>query len=188
MREIKKFVENVDQFKELVLYISEKCGSDNSFDSLVLSKVLFFSDFLAYAHLGAPITGSEYVKMEKGPAPRRIKEIKNQMVDTDRTLGLQTLPMRDWKRPVSLRKPDLSKFSASQIALVDHVIDAIKGTDGEKISEYTHDWLCWKMMHSMGEVIPYEMIFLSHEEPTPADIERGLAVAGELGLLERSVV
>jgi len=186
MRKTKTFTEKTDQFKELVLYISEKCGSDNTFDSLVLSKVLFLSDFLAYAHLGEPITGSEYVKMGKGPAPKRIREIKTQMVENDRTLGEQTLPLRDWKRPVSLRKPDLSKFLASEIALVDHVIDAIKGADGETISELTHHWACWKMTRAIGQVIPYEMIFVSHEEPTPVDIERGLAVAKELGLLEHA--
>ena len=186
MRPTIKFEENPSQFQELVLYISQKCANDQKFDTLKLSKLLFFSDFLAYAHFGKPITGFEYIKMEKGPAPRRIREIKLQM-ETERSLGLQKLPLRDWKRPVNLRDPDLSQFSAPQISLVDNLIEALKEAESEDVSTFTHDWLCWKMTPSLGQTIPYEMVFLSHEEPTPADVERGRAVARELGLIEQPV-
>jgi hypothetical protein len=181
---VHQFDENPDQFRELVLYISQKCANDESYDSLKLSKVLFFSDFLAYAHFGKPITGFEYVKMEMGPAPKRIREFKTLMQE-EKTLGLQRLPLRQWSRPVNLREPDLSEFSAPEISLVDAIIDAIKNTDGRVVSEVTHDWLCWKMIPNLGQTIPYEMVFLSHEEPTPADVERGKSVAMELGLIEQ---
>jgi hypothetical protein len=180
----KKWEEKTDQFKELILYISQKCANDQSFDSLKLSKVLYFSDFLMYAISGKPITGSEYVKMEFGPAPKRIREIKEEM-EKEKSLGLQNLPLRKWRRPVNLREPDLRQFSAEQISLVDAIIDAIKDKDGIVISELTHDWLCWKMTPGLGQTIPYETVFLSHAEPTPADIERGKAVARELDLIEQ---
>jgi hypothetical protein len=185
MRPTIKFEENLGQFKELILYISQKCANDQKFDTLKLSKLLFFSDFLAYGNFGRPITGFEYVKMEKGPAPKRIREVKAQM-ETERTLGLQKLPLREWKRPVNLRDPDLSQFSAAEISLVDNLIDALKETESDLVSALTHDWLCWKLT-PLGQTIPYEMVFLSHEEPTPADIERGKAVARELNLIEQPV-
>jgi hypothetical protein len=184
---LRKFEEKTDQFKELILYVSQKCANDQSFDSLKLSKVLFFSDFLMYALSGEPITGTEYIKMEYGPAPRHIRELKEQM-EKEKSLGLQNLPLRKWRRPVNLREPNLKGFTAAEISLVDAVIDAVKGTDGKDVSELTHDWMCWKMTPSLGQTIPYETVFLSHEEPTPADIERGRAVARELDLVEQHSV
>jgi hypothetical protein len=42
---------------------------------------------------------------------------------------------------------------------------------------------CW-IVPNLKETIPYEMVFLSTEKPTDADIERGRMVAVEQGLLE----
>jgi hypothetical protein len=180
----KKWDENTDRFKELILYISQKCASSPEFDSLMLAKILFFSDFFAYAALGAPITGMEYVKKEKGPKPRRLGEIKKEMQDVDKSLAWQPLQSpRPWSRPVNLREPNLDGFEAKQIALVDGIIEHVRNKKSDHISELSHEFPCWKMTR-LDQPIPYEMVFLSLDKPTPADIERGQFVARELNLLE----
>lgn len=182
MAGVKKFEQNTDRFRELVLYISQKCADDPKFDTLKLNKLMFFSDYWSYGIHGEPITGFEYIKLQKGPAPKRMPEIKKQMED-EKIFAQQPLPMREWRKPVNLRSPDLSKFMPEQIAIVDAFIEACKDVDGETLSDISHKMPCWTVPR-LGETIAYEMVFLSHEEPTNADIERGRAVAAELNLLE----
>ncbi|SRR5579875_3537058 len=182
MVQVKKFDENPDRFKGLVLYISQKCANDPNFDTLKLTKTMFFADFLAYAKFGKPITGSEYVKKQKGPVPRNMGVMLKEM-ESEKALGLQHLPLKTWPRPVNLRNPDLGEFKAEQIALVDDIIDALRPHDGELVSTLSHDWLCWNIP-ALEDTIPYELVYVSLREPTPADVERGKAVAKELNLLE----
>lgn len=178
----KKWEENTARFKELVLYLSQKCATDPKFNTLKLNKLMFFSDFYAYAVLGEPITGFEYQKLEKGPAPRRMPEIKKEMV-SDKSLAQQPLPMQPWRKTVNLRSPDLSVFTPQQVSLIDAIIDALRDADGDELSDVSHRMPCWILPDLKG-TIPYEMVFLSNEQPTAVDIERGKAVAAELSLLE----
>src|SRR5437660_6974881 len=60
---LRKWPENEVRYKELVLYICQKCATDQKFGATKLNKILYFSDFLAYAELGEPITGFEYQRL-----------------------------------------------------------------------------------------------------------------------------
>jgi hypothetical protein len=177
-----KFEQNDERFKELVLYISQKCNSDLKFTNLKLNKLLFLADFWAYGMFGEPITGFEYKKLEKGPAPKRLPEIRKVMVE-QRELALQPLPGQPWHKPVNLRSPNLRVFSGPQMSLIDEILVACREIDGEALSDISHRMPCW-ILPKLNETIPYEMVFLSDEEPTSADIERGKAIAAELSLLE----
>lgn len=84
----KKWKENEARFRELILYISQKCADDSTFGSVKLNKILFFSDFLTYAEFGEPITGFVYQKLANGPAPNRLLPIRNDMIEKG-DLGLQ---------------------------------------------------------------------------------------------------
>ncbi len=183
---VKTFTEREDRFRELVLYVSQKCANDPCFGATKLNKILFFSDFLAFAHYGEPITGFEYQKLEQGPAPRRLVPMRDQMI-ADRELGLQEIPLKSGNlmvRTVNLRRPNLAVFKPEHIAVVDDVIDTLTGADAETVSELTHKLAGWKAAR-YGETIPYETIFLSDEPLSEADIERGREVAAEHGLAVR---
>jgi hypothetical protein len=43
-----------EKFKELVLYLAEKCETDPSFGVTKLNKLLYYCDFVAYSELGKP--------------------------------------------------------------------------------------------------------------------------------------
>jgi hypothetical protein len=173
-----------DKFKELVLYISQKCANHPKFGATKLNKILYFSDFLAYAKLGSAITHFDYQKLPYGPAPRRLLPIQSQMI-ADGELVLQ--PVSLWSgniqnRTVNLRNPKLSVFTADEIALVDAVIEAFEDDDAEAVSELTHRMVGWKVVQK-GENIPYSTIFLSDEPLTEEEIERGRELAEQHGLL-----
>jgi hypothetical protein len=170
---IKKWPENEARYRELVLYVCQKCATDPKFGATKLNKILYFSDFLAYATLGEPITGFEYQRLVNGPAPRRMLPMREEM-EKRRDLGFQIVPLRGGRtqhRAINLRAPDLGVFTAAQIALVDRVIEELWDLDAEAVSELSHRMMGWKLA-DLGETIPYETVFISSEPLTEADVQR----------------
>ena len=177
-----KFKQDTQKFKELVLYVSERCATDPSFGSTKLNKILFLADFWCYARLGQPITGAEYMKLQNGPAPRALVPIRQEMID-DNELAIQETAITNEiarKRPVNLRSANLSLFAAEEIALVDQVISICSGVTATGISNYTHSWHGW-IVAAEQETIPYETVFISDDPMTTFEMERGKHLARQYG-------
>lgn len=173
------------KFKELILYISEKCAYDKKFGATKLNKILYLADFLAYGITGKPITAVEYQKLAQGPAPRRLKPIRAQMIEAEE-LDIQRIRLaggRVQHRTVNLRSADLSIFSGEEISIVDEVIQMCSEMTAHDASEFSHRMVGWKVVGD-GETIPYETVFVSNEPPTEAQIAYGQRLARELGLVE----
>jgi hypothetical protein len=162
------------KFRELILYIAQRCVDDPGFGATKLNKLLFHADFLAYGQLGQPITGVEYMKLRNGPAPRRLVPVRDSMVEGGE--------IHIWKRPQSPthrpqerilpeREPDLSVFSPQEVALVDLLIQNFWGQSGEQMSQLTHGYRGWRIARSERDTIPYGAVFLSDEPPTDYDRE-----------------
>ncbi len=183
----KRFEENEEKFRELLLYVCAKCATHRKFGAIKLNKILFYADFLAYRRLGQPITGVEYQKLEKGPAPRRLIPIRKEMI-AQGDLAIQ--PRETWgmiqERPINLRSPRLALFTAEQIALVDTVIEKLRGLTADQTSELSHRYLGWRAM-DIGETIPYETAFISAYPPTAKDRERAALVERDCATLLREI-
>ena|ERR1700761_8188848 len=173
-----RIVENVDKFRELILYICSKCASHQKFGAVKLNKILFYSDFFGYLQFGKPITGVEYQKLPKGPAPRRLVPIQNEMI-ANGELVIQ--PRQFWtsrkqqKRPVNLRTANLALFDAREIALVDEIIENFRNLTADETSDISHNEIGWKAAR-IGETIPYETVFISAKCPNDLDAERAAIV------------
>jgi len=179
--------ENIPKFKELILHVSQKCADDPSFGSVKLNKILFFSDFLAFAQYGTAITGVDYQKLPLGPGPKKLVPVRQEMI-RDRELAIQEKAVGSsgvQKKPVNLREPNLDHFSAKEIALVDSVIQCFSAHSANQTSELSHLMCAWKFT-PMGKIIPYGAVFLTDMPLTEEDIVRGQELAREYGLLEQS--
>jgi hypothetical protein len=174
-------VANEEKFRELVLYVSQKCAFDPMFGATKLNKILFYSDFLTFARSGSAITGAEYQRLRNGPAPRMLLPIRAKMIE-EHILGMQEVRLKSGKvqkRTVSLRQPNLRIFTGEEIAMVDYIIEALSDCDAQTVSEISHTMVGWQVA-AEGETIPYEMVFLSNEPLSEAEIMRGLEIAAEL--------
>jgi hypothetical protein len=117
--------ESEQRFRELLLYICEKCATDPKYEATKLNKILYFSDFPGYARFGEPITGLEYQRERNGPVPKRLVPVRNEMIRTGE-LAMQPVKLVNGlvqHRYVNLRAPRLKTFSPEQIALVDSIIE-----------------------------------------------------------------
>ena len=168
---------NEDKFKELILYIASRSECDPTFGAIKLNKTLFFADFFAYAHFGKSITGAEYIKLDHGPGPKLMAPIRDRMMeDNDIVVVSREHFGYPQKRVVARRPPDLSEFTANEIALVDTVIDIGKDANAAELSALTHQMLGWQIA-AYKAVIPYEAVFLSSESATAGDEQRAEELA-----------
>ncbi len=172
------------KFKELILHIAKKCEGDKYYGATKLNKILFYSDFLAYKMYDKPITGADYFALPLGPAPRRFIPIKEQMSsDNDLVLKKQY----SQHRFVALRDPDYDEFSAKEIALVDWIIDVLRETDAEFVSELSHLFLGWQAAMAEGQKtdervsIPYETVFVKNPAIDGYEEAYGLELAKKHG-------
>lgn len=163
------FNPNDQKLKELILYVCFKSEHDETFGAVKLNKLLFFADFLAYARFGKPITGQEYQALKQGPAPRRLLPVRQELIKEGR-LALQKTDYFGLKqdKPVALDAPNLDLFTASEIALVDAVIQKLEDMNATEVSSMSHEFIGWRLAGE-AETIPYTVALLGRREPMPKD-------------------
>ena len=154
------------KFKELVLYVAQQCETDPAFGATKLNKILFYADFSSYLRRGKPITGVAYRHLKWGPAPRILPSIKEELEKRSEAREKEVpYPTGTQKRLVPFRQPDLSKFSAEEISLVDEIIRWLWGKRAEEVSDLSHLETGWRIT-SEGEDIPYETVILDDRAPS----------------------
>lgn len=161
---------NDEKMAELILYVSDKCQSDDTYGSTKLNKILFSADFQHYAKHGRSITEQEYMRLNQGPAPRQLVPIRNRLVE-NHELVVREMPYRALrqKRPIALREADLSAFNGEEIATVDAVIDQLWGLTAAEVTERSHRFIGWRLAKDR-ETIPYDTaLLLMGVEPSEDD-------------------
>lgn len=166
-----------DKFKELVVYIAERTADDSSFGDTKLNKALAFSDFLAFAYFGEPITGASYQKLQFGPAARKLLPLRRELI-RENAVKVETRGGYVKSRiTVAKRAPDTSLFSQDELDLVDEVLDALSSHSAESVSELSHRFFAGWNIVDPYEDIPYETVFISNRPAPPRAIERGRELA-----------
>lgn len=165
---------------ELIIYIAQRSEGDDKFGATKLNKILFFSDFSHYAQHGQSITGQEYQALPQGPCPRRLMPIQRRLARQNAIAVLErTYYGHRQNRTFALRDPDLSLFTASEIALVDRIIHRHWQKSATEISDHSHQFAGYRAARE-GETIPYNVVFIEQREPTQDEIEYGLEIEASL--------
>jgi hypothetical protein len=157
------------KLEELILYIAAKCQNDPNFGATKLNKILYFSDFYHYGNHGKGITGIEYMKLDHGPAPKKLLPVSRRM-QKNGDIAVQEISLSSdhkQKRVVALRDADLSVFSAEEINTVHMILDALKFKNAKDVSNLSHG-RAWRIA-GLQESIPYESFWISDENITPCD-------------------
>lgn len=149
----------VNKFKNVLLYILERCAGKPNVGETVLYKLLYFSDFNYYEMYEEHLTGAKYRKLPNGPVPQKLDSIINQMIDKGQLQRVKTayhgLPQT---RYLPLEKADLTKLKASEKEIIDRVIEQMSDWSATTISNYSHGDKPWKASKDGGE-INYELAF-----------------------------
>lgn len=149
----------VNKFKNVLLYILEKCAGKPNVGETVLYKLLYFSDFNYYELYEEHLTGANYRKLQFGPVPHKFDAIVRQMID-NRSLKRVKTEYHGYMqtRYLPLVKADLTQMKASEKEVIDKVIEQLSDWSGTAISEYSHMDMPW-LASKEGEEINYELVF-----------------------------
>ncbi len=149
----------IDKFKNVLLYILEKCAGKPNVGETVLYKLLYFSDFNYYELYEEHLTGAKYKKLPFGPVPQKLNAIINQMIEEGELKRVKTeyhgYPQI---RYLPLEKSDLTQLQASETEVLDRVIEQMSDWSAAAISNYSHKDLPW-LASKEGEEINYELAF-----------------------------
>ncbi len=149
----------VGKFKNVLLYILERCAGKPNVGETVLYKLLYFSDFNYYELYEEHLTGAKYRKLPFGPVPQKMDTIINQMIDKEQLQRVKTeyhgYPQT---RYLPLEKADLTELKASEKEVIDRVIEQMSDWSASAISNYSHKDMPW-LASKDGEEINYELAF-----------------------------
>lgn len=149
----------VNKFKNVLLYILERCAGKPNVGETVLYKLLYFSDFNYYELYEEHLTGAKYRKLPFGPVPQKLDTIINQMIDKGQLQRVKTdyhgYPQT---RYLPLVKADLTELRASEKEIIDRVIEQMSDWSATAISNYSHKDMPW-LASKEGEELNYELAF-----------------------------
>jgi uncharacterized phage-associated protein len=150
---------NVEKFKQVLLYILEKCAGKPNVGETVLYKLLYFTEFNYYEVYEEHLIGATFRKLPYGPVPVKLDTVLNQMEEKGEIKMIKTqyydLPQ---KRYIPLVKPDLTLLKASEKDIIDNVVNQLSDFSAKAISDYSHKDMPWKATKE-GGVIDYELAF-----------------------------
>lgn len=160
---------NIRKFRNILLYILERCGGKPNVGETVLFKLLYFSDFNFYEIYEEHLTGAQYRKLPFGPVPQKLDIIVKSMIDSRQLQRIKTeyhgYPQI---RYIPLERADLKEMSAAEKDVIDRVVDRFSDWTASALSEYSHKDIPWKATDD-GDIIDYELVFY-RESPFSARI------------------
>lgn len=153
----------VEKFKNVLLYILERCAGKPNVGETVLYKLLYFSDFNYYETYEEHLTGAQYRKLPYGPVPQKLDAIIGKMIEDGQLQRVKTeYHNYPQTRFLPLVKPDLTQLKASEKETIDKVILQMSDWSASAISGYSHKDMPW-IASKEGEYIDYELAF--YREP-----------------------
>jgi len=149
----------VSKFKNVLLYILERCAGKPNVGETVLYKLLYFSDFNYYELYEEHLTGAKYRKLPYGPVPQKLDTIIGQMMESGQIKRIKTEYFdKIQTRYIPLAKADLKELRASEKDVIDKVIEQLSDWSAAAISNYSHKDMPW-LASKEGEEINYELAF-----------------------------
>jgi hypothetical protein len=156
------------RFAEIVLYVAKGIEGDPTGGATKLNKILFFADFSYQRTHGRPITGAEYKRLENGPVPRRLKPVREGLIES----GAAFLRKDDYfgyqmDRLVANREPKSNVLDAEEKKALDLMIASLWNCTATEVSELSHKEMAWQLVGD-GEPIPYEYAYVVQPVLTPS--------------------
>lgn len=148
-----------NKFKQVLLYILEKCGAKPNVGETVLYKLLYFIDFNYYELFEKPLMGESYRRIKYGPAPCHFNMVVDEMIAAGEIKKVSAdYYGRRQKKYLPLIFPDLSLITAREKQVIDTVLDNLSSKEAATLTNYSHEDMPWKMTQDK-EIIDYESVF-----------------------------
>jgi len=156
--------ENIQKFKEVLLYILEKVGARPNVGKTVLFKLLYFIDFDFYEKYEEQLIGATYRKEAYGPLPIEFSQIVTLMKRDNELQEVHGNHFgKDQMKFFPLRKPNLALLKGHELEMINDVIRRHGDKNATEISDYSHRDIPWRA-GKMHQELEYEAVFYRNDE------------------------
>ncbi len=150
---------NLQKFKEVLLYVLNKVGAKENIGETVIYKLLYFIDFDFYEKYEEQLVGATYIKNKFGPTPVEFAKIVEKMIKDGELEKVKSEYFKlQQTKYLPRRRPDLVKLTASEIEVIDDVLNRLSDMNASQISAYSHGDVPWATTTD-GDTIEYESVF-----------------------------
>ncbi|MBU0577376.1 DUF4065 domain-containing protein [Patescibacteria group bacterium] len=176
-----------ERFKQLLLYILQKCGGKPNVGETVLYKLLYFCDFDYFELYEKPLTGMPYKKLQYGPVPNQpdYNPIINEMKEAGEIQIVNRPYIGDTVQTkyVAFTQANIDLFTPTELETINRVINRLSDMSARQIEDHVHHDYPWAV-HAEGEIIEYESVFGRDGEFAQRDYETEIMQAGASDILE----
>lgn len=174
----------VEKFRQVLLYILGRVGSQPNVGETVLYKLLYFIDFDYYEKFEERLTGCTYIKNHHGPTPVEFKMIVDRMEEAGE-IKKDTMEYfgHPQKKYLPLKEADLNLLTGRELQHIDTVLARLGRMNATEISAYSHGDIPW-LATPAGKAINYEAVFY-RQSPYAVRTYRGEEAQAEQILADR---
>ncbi|MBU0978451.1 MAG: type II toxin-antitoxin system antitoxin SocA domain-containing protein [Patescibacteria group bacterium] len=162
--EIRVTRKNLEKFKQVLLYVLGKVGSQPNVGETVLHKLLYFIDFDYYEKFEENLMGATYIKNHHGPTSVALSSI---IADMQKQAELEVVKSRYFtyqqKKYLPLKRPNLTLLSAREITHIDGVLARLSDKNATELEQYSHEDIPWQSAQD-GQPLSYESVFYRDEK------------------------
>lgn len=156
--------ENLEKFKQVLLYILDRVGGKVNVGKTVLFKLLYFIDFDFYELYEAPLMGLCYVKKPHGPVPVAFDRVIKEMAELKEIEEVNSHYFsRDQKKYLALVKPNIDLLSGKEIKHVDWELERHGDKNAREISDLSHSDTPW-IIADENAPLDYESVFYREKD------------------------
>lgn len=149
-----------EKLAELVLLMTEALADDPYGGATKLNKALFFADFGHMRSTGRPITGVAYQRLAHGPAPRRLRPVRERLIrNGSAELLAETVHSFDRHRLRALRPARRELFTSSELAAIADAVATVRARTSAEVTALSHQHPGYQLVGD-GEDIPYAAALL----------------------------
>lgn len=162
VREIPK--ENVDKFKQVLLYVVSKVGGRPNIGQTAIYKLLYFIDFDYYEKYQKYLVGATYVKNTHGPSPVSFAKITRELEIQGKLIEVNSKFFDyDQKKYMVTTEPEVSALSAQELKHIDDELSRLASKTARELSDLSHIDTPWRVAGKM-EVLNYRHVFYRPDE------------------------
>jgi transcriptional regulator with XRE-family HTH domain len=150
---------NSGKFRDVLLYVLERCGARPNVGETVIFKLLYFIDFNFYEIYEQHLTGEVYRKISFGPAPCHFSEVVDKMIKRGELKKITTeYHGKRQKKYMPQVKPNLGSLDARELEVIDSAIDRLSSMNASSITDHAHEDIPCQITDDK-EIIDYESVF-----------------------------
>ncbi len=156
--------ENIEKFKQVLLYVLERVGAKPNVGMTVLYKLLYFIDFDYYEKYEKQLIGLTYFKNTHGPAPRNFTKTVKEMVTRGELVEVKSKYFaHDQKKFLPRTEANLSLLTGQELEMIDDVLRRYSDKSATQLSDMSHRDTPWRVAKD-GENLEYEHAFYRPDE------------------------